>query len=68
MSTLDPKEGEKRTPESSSAPAEQPDVPSVESGQTFQVREGDKIVIDKRKFRPTFTTYKNRTIITIKEK
>jgi hypothetical protein len=68
MSTLDPKEGGKRIPESSSAPDTQPDVPSVPSGQTFQVREGDRIVIDKRKFRPTFTTYKKRTIISIREK
>jgi hypothetical protein len=49
-------------------PAEKPAATSVPSGQTFQVREGDRIVIDKKKFRPNFTTYKRRTIISIDEK
>ncbi len=61
----DPAKEEKLNPDSSSSPSEQP---QVHSGQTFQVREGDRIVIDKRKFRPTFTTYKRRTIIAINEK
>ena len=68
MSVVDPNANEKQTGESSSAPAEQSNTTSAQSGQTFQVREGDRIVIDKKKFRPTFTTYRKRTIISITEK
>jgi hypothetical protein len=68
MSTLDSDKDEKRTSEADSDPAKQPDLPLMQPGQSFQVREGDRIVIDKRKFRPIFTKYKKRTIITIKEK
>lgn len=67
MSVFDPSDGEQRTPDTSSTPNNQPDA-AVQSGQTFQVREGDRIVIDKRKFRPAFTVYKRRTIISIREK
>jgi hypothetical protein len=64
MSVLDPNGSEK----SDSAQANSSEPGSVQSGQTFQVREGDRIVIDKKKFYPTLTRYKRRTIISIREK
>ena len=44
-----------------SNPARQPE-------QSFQVQEGDKIVIDKSKLRPVFNKDENGTIITIEPK
>jgi hypothetical protein len=67
MSISDPNEREKKTSESTSDSTE-PQDRYVRSGQTFQVREGDRIVIDKKKFFPSFTVYKRRTIISINKK
>ena len=42
--------------------------PARRAQQSFQVQEGDKIVIDKSKLRPVFKKDENGTIITIEEK
>ena len=42
--------------------------PARPAQQSFQVQEGDKIVIDKSKLRPVFKKDENGTIITIEEK
>jgi len=42
--------------------------PARRTQQSFQVQEGDKIVIDKSKLRPVFKKDENGTIITIEEK
>jgi len=43
-------------------------IPVREPEQSFQMQDGDKIVIDKSKLRPVFNKDQNGTIITIEPK